>query len=303
MNAKIIKSLMLGVMATTLIVATTVVARSLVSESVPPKIPSVVVAQSQNAIQDEQQIIKVATGYLAKKVAEEYPPGVDTSNLPPIKINGITLVNPYAMVEWFWGGLEGQALLLKKQASWVVALSGSGVLTTRYLVETGIPVDTAKALVQRHQEGSKVSATILENNAPQGLKACVPTRQVAKATLVGTAKHEGMTYYLFAAYPEPDTISADLLISTNSQNRCLLLFYNPWGEITSLSRVAPTEVVRSLALQRLKREVSKFGGMSAYQQFLNTGADIPPRRTPEEVWALQQLGIQTRSVVADPKGN
>lgn len=299
MNVRMKKLLMFGVIATGLIMATAVVSRSLVSELGTSKISPVVVAQSQNATQDEQQITKAAMGYLTQKVAREYPPGVDPSPLPPVKIDAITLVRPYAIVEFFWGGMWGQVLLLKKAAVWQVVSAEYGALTSSYLAKAGVPANTAQALVKLHQEQSKGS-TILGKNVPQGLKACIPTRQVASVELAGTTKKAGTTYYLLAAYPEIDTISADLLISANQQDQCSLLFYNPWGEIPSLGQFAPIDVVRSLALQRLKRKVDKAGGKVAYQQLLNSGVDLgvppPTRETPEEVWALQQLGIQIRAL-------
>lgn len=303
MNIKLGNGLTLGIMAISLIATSAVIAKPLLKGSAPSKSAPVVGSQqSQNLTRDKQQIIQAANEYVLKQAEREYPPEADTSNLPPVKTDGITLVRPYALVEWFWGGMGGQALLVNQNQAWQVVLADNGALSIRDLSQAEIPNETAQTLIQLHQKQSLPGATKLSQNISPELRECIPSRQVATAKLAGTAKKAGITYYLLAAYPKGSEFSADLLLSTGPQDRCLLLYYRPWGELVSLSRFAPNDVVRSLALQRLKNEIDQTpGGKAGFQEILNSGADIPPRRTPEEVWALKQLGFHAQSVLVDPE--
>lgn len=290
---------LIGVSAASLIAASFAISRLFVDASVPPE--TLPVAMAQNPAQIEQQITQAAVGYLTKQVEKDYPPGANTSNLPSVKIEATTLAHPYALVEWFWGGMGGQALLLNKQGSWQVVLSNYGALSSSYLTKAGVPAEVTRAIVGLHQKQSLPGTTKLSANIPSRLRECIPTRQVSTAKLAGTAKKAGTAYYLLAAYPKGSEFAADLLLSTDQQNFCSLVYYNPWGKLVSLSQFAPNDVVRSLALQRLKQEIDQTpGGKTAYQEILNSGSVIPPRRTPEEVWALKQLRIQTRSISTEP---
>lgn len=169
----------------------------------------------------------------------------------------------------------------------------------RFLIAQFIGGVGCLALVQ-----PKLGSTTISNNATQVLRACIPTQQVAKAEVISTVEKDGNTYYLLAAYQEGDPEATDLLISINQQTRCSLLLYNPMGDVIPLSRFVPMEVAQLLALQRLKIEVEKAGGRAAFQQSLNAAAAAGPTYwAPEEVWAVQKLGIQLpkNTKLVDPK--
>lgn len=135
----------LVLIAITLTTATVSVSRSLLSASATPETPSVTMAQSQNVSQDEQQIIKAAKKHLTKG----HPSGA-----PPVEIDAVTIVGPYATVDWFWGEMGGQALLLNQKGIWQVAFVDGGAFTSTYLVDQGVPSATAKQLVRLHEQQS-----------------------------------------------------------------------------------------------------------------------------------------------------
>lgn len=130
-------------------------------------------------------------------------------------------------------------------------------------------------------------------NLPQGINSCIPTQQVVSAQVVATAQKSGSTYYLMNAYQSNDPIPSDLLISVKAP-RCTLHLYNPMGDVIPLSRFVPEDVARSLVLQRLKSAVKEIGGKEQFQQRLlaeSSQTDLS-YWSPEELWALQQLGIR-----------
>ena len=58
------------------------------------------------------------------------------------------LADKYAIAEWRWKYMGGEALLQKERDTWLVLESSGGAYNSMDLVERGIPEDTAKALVQ-----------------------------------------------------------------------------------------------------------------------------------------------------------
>lgn len=131
---------------------------------------------------------------------------------------------------------------------------------------------------------------------PQSIKACIPVIQVAKVEIVATAQKLTTTYYLMNAYESGDPVPSDLMIAVSHQ-KCSLLLYNPMNDVIPLSRFAPLDVARQLALQKLQIAVRQAGGKEQFQQkLLAESAQIGVNYwTPEYFWALQQLSISPPS--------
>lgn len=127
------------------------------------------------------------------------------------------------------------------------------------------------------------------NKVPTALQSCIPL-QVLQAMLISTAQKDGQSYYLFTAYDEK---GSDMLIALNQQGHCSLLLFQYPGDRVSWSQVTPIEVARSLALGDIRGQAEEHGGNAEYQRFLNAMAESGPSDwSPEEIWALKQLGFQ-----------
>ncbi len=139
-------------------------------------------------------------------------------------------------------------------------------------------------------------AALAEPNAvdlPQRIQACVPAEQVARVQAVATAQKSGISYYLMNAYQRNDPVPTDLLVSVNRQAQCSLLLYNPMGDVIPLSRFVPQDVARQLVKVRFNLAIEKAGGKEKFQQqLLNSANQTDSYWAPEEVWAMNQLGIQ-----------
>lgn len=128
---------------------------------------------------------------------------------------------------------------------------------------------------------------------PRDIRACIPTMQIAKIEPVTVVQKAPTIYYLMNAYESGDPQPSELLIALN-RKKCSLLLYNPMNDVIPLSRFVPTDVARELALQKLQIAITKAGGKEQFQQKLLAQARQigVTSWTPEDLWALQQLGIR-----------
>lgn len=136
---------------------------------------------------------------------------------------------------------------------------------------------------------SSLSLTIAApTSVPQSVARCFPKAPPVKsAKLSNVVKSKQTTYYLMSS--DQTESGTDLLISVNNNdNRCKLLLFNPMGDTLPLSRFVPLWVARQFALQQVKQGLAEAGSKQTYQQQIMQIQIW----TPEELWAVQQLGFK-----------
>ncbi len=138
---------------------------------------------------------------------------------------------------------------------------------------------------------SITASTQAQSSISSSVSACIPKNQVARSDLIGTTQFQGKTYSLLAAYEQGDPIGSDLIISVTN-GACERKLYNPTGDRLALASAVPQPVARQLTLQRYRREIKRIGKPTFEKQLDRTQQS---RWFDEEVWALQQLGIQLRN--------
>lgn len=62
------------------------------------------------------------------------------------QVTHVVVAGNYALATWLWGEGGGEAVLKKNQGIWQVVSSSGGAFTSEFLIDLGVPVDTAKAL-------------------------------------------------------------------------------------------------------------------------------------------------------------
>jgi hypothetical protein len=130
---------------------------------------------------------------------------------------------------------------------------------------------------------------------PDSVLTCIPN-EGAKYELLGETKQEATDYYLLSIYAYADedpTERWDALIQVD-RSGCLLLHHLGSG-LKPLSVYMPVEVARKLELQRYQHWITKAGSKEKFQQILiarGSDAGVPHYLSQEQVWALQQLGVQ-----------
>lgn len=136
---------------------------------------------------------------------------------------------------------------------------------------------------------SSLNVTIAApTQAPQSVVPCFPKAPLVQSAKVSNVvKEKQLTYYLMSS--DQTESGADLLIAVNdSNNSCKLLLFNPMGDRLPLSRFVPMSVAQQFALQQIKQGLSEAGSRQAYQQKIMQVEEW----TPEELWAVQQLGFK-----------
>lgn len=130
------------------------------------------------------------------------------------------------------------------------------------------------------------------------VQSCLPTQtrpQIVRTETIAQTQAQGKTFYLLAAYPASGN-EIDLVISV-AGGQCRQEFFNPTGEVVSLTQVLGQDIARQLALGRYQREIDR-GGKSKLQQEINRAATAANGLFyPEEVWALRQLGLSVPTTV------
>lgn len=126
---------------------------------------------------------------------------------------------------------------------------------------------------------------------PSSIKPCLPTQTRPPIERVETIAHtqaHQKDYYLLSAYSASGQ-GIDLVISTK-RGQCQQEFFNPAGEVSSLTQTLGQDVARQLALGRYRRELQMLG-RTKLQERINGTAASKGIFYAEDVWALRQLGF------------
>lgn len=138
--------LLLGMTTTLLVLATSVVARSLVGQKVLTQPPAAVVAQIQGG---DQGGVAADKTEITQAVLQDNQP---VSPQAPITVDEIAIDGPYAIAIVLIGEEGGgMAALVKSQDVWEVVGGGGGAFDSKYLVEIGFPPEAARTLMQQIQ--------------------------------------------------------------------------------------------------------------------------------------------------------
>ncbi len=132
----------IGMFTTILVITTSFTPKSLVSAFTPLS-PTVTVGQNKVNIRsnDRRQIIR-AIGQNNKPISPN----------APVRVDKITIVDDYAVAIVLVGEHGGGMSALKKtQSGWQVVGGGGGAFDDKYLIQIGVPPETAKKLMQRIQ--------------------------------------------------------------------------------------------------------------------------------------------------------
>ncbi|MBD2060598.1 hypothetical protein H6F88_32150 [Oculatella sp. FACHB-28] len=140
--------------------------------------------------------------------------------------------------------------------------------------------------------------THAQTDIPSTVRTCLPTQTlppIVRSELITQTRLHGKDYYLLTAYSASGE-GIDLVISVTG-DRCGEEFFNPAGEIVSLTAALGQEVARQLSLGRYQHEIEQFG-RARMQQRINQAATAPNGLFyPEDVWALRQLGFSIPTTV------
>ncbi len=143
----------------------------------------------------------------------------------------------------------------------------------------------------------------IDVNIPKKLYPCLP-KKVEKLRLLAFDTNKQDTYYLVAIHlaPQPQN-SNDPPPYTYQQTLvkldklgCLVVIPKEKLGSVSLSHYIPESVARSLSLQKYRKAIANAGSKEKFQQLrtkINAEAEAEDISYlfPEDLWALQQLGI------------
>jgi hypothetical protein len=138
------------------------------------------------------------------------------------------------------------------------------------------------------------------SSVPSNILPCIPqeNRQpISQVLPISQTEYQGQTYHLLSVYFSADPRPSSLVIAS-TYDSCQEVFYNPMGDAIALSRVVPQDVAQQLTLGRYQKEIEQIG-IDAFRQQVTQSASSNAVVTwaEEEVWALQQLGIEIPSNV------
>jgi hypothetical protein len=131
----------------------------------------------------------------------------------------------------------------------------------------------------------------IESTIPAALAPCFP-QSIDRIELLGQVQKEAEQFYLLGA--GAGDRYWELLIQTTDSG-CLLI--KGQRDTESLSAYVPVEIAQQLTLQRYQRRIKEAGGLATFQQGFTAymtqqqGGELV-YLAPENVWALQQLGVQ-----------
>jgi hypothetical protein len=134
-------------------------------------------------------------------------------------------------------------------------------------------------------------ATQIEASIPASLYPCLP-QPVDQAQLLGQVEQGEEQFYLLGL-SGGDRYWESLV--QRDRSGCLLI--KGQQETESLSAYVSLEIAQQLTLQRYQRRIEEAGGLEAFQQGFteymrrSQGGEVV-YLAPENVWALQQLGVQ-----------
>lgn len=119
----------------------------------------------------------------------------------------------------------------------------------------------------------------------------MPTKAVfVKATY----QEKGMKFYFLHLFPPKMEQGVRNSIISTGPSGCQVLAQYPSGKPIPTTKTVPLSVARGLTLNILKSDIDKLGGPQKYQSLLNSASQDTGQLylDPNEVWALQQLGIR-----------
>jgi hypothetical protein len=133
--------------------------------------------------------------------------------------------------------------------------------------------------------------TQIEASIPASLYPCLP-QPVDQVQLLGRVEQGEEQFYLLGL-SGGDRYWESLV--QRDRSGCLLI--KGEQDIESLSTYVSLEIAQQLTLQRYQRRIEEAGGLEAFQQGFTEYMRRSPGGemvylAPENVWALQQLGVQ-----------
>lgn len=142
----------------------------------------------------------------------------------------------------------------------------------------------------------------VDDHIPQKLYPCLP-KQVMKLTVAASSAIEQDTYFLIEVHQAPQPLSTteapqptyeQTLVKLDKLG-CLVIIPREKMGAVSLVEYVPESVARDLSLQMYKEAIAQVGGKENFQKLWDEN-DVEvgdkPYLFPENVWALQQLGIR-----------
>lgn len=151
-----------------------------------------------------------------------------------------------------------------------------------------------------------VQATVeVDDDIPQKLYPCLP-KQIEKLMLAASTTIKQDTYYLIEIHQAPQPLSnteappptyEQTLVKLDNLG-CLVVVPKEKMGAVSLIQYVPESVARDLSLQMYKEAIAQAGGKEKFQRLFNEGDEEVGDKSylfPENVWALQQLGIRIPS--------
>ena len=141
-------------------------------------------------------------------------------------------------------------------------------------------------------------STFSTDGSSEHISRCLPSRatNVRKIAMQDTTTQAGditheLSYHLFNYYYRGDFQQAVIL---DFKGVCGLAYDSKFG--LAMSEMVPMDVARSLVLQNYRVNAAEYGGIEEFGRLLiesltpSLGGTLP-RFTPEQIWALSQLGI------------
>ena len=141
-------------------------------------------------------------------------------------------------------------------------------------------------------------STFSTDGSSEHISRCLPSRatNVHKIAMQDTTTQAGdithkLSYHLFNYYYRGDFQQAVIL---DFKGVCGLAYDSKFG--LAMSEMVPMDVARSLVLQNYRVNAAEYGGIEELGRLLiesltpSLGGTLP-RFTPEQIWALSQLGI------------
>lgn len=140
------------------------------------------------------------------------------------------------------------------------------------------------------------------NNLPDVLSSCLPSSSgrylIEKHSVIGIAQEGDDTYYYVTATRKVVQRGQRELTFSQvvkvSDTKCSVIFSNPQGDFISMTNFMPEKIAKRLTLNVMRHQANKLGGVD---KFLNRFYQATKNRsevalTPEEYWALQELGYK-----------
>lgn len=179
-----------------------------------------------------------------------------------------------------------------------------------FVLVTGISLITAcsvRAIPTTSSSPSNSDSTVtlvqarIDNKIPKELYPCLP-KQAQKLKLLAYTKANDSSYYAVGVYQlpqylndsEPQPEYQETLVKLDSIG-CSVVVSKEKNGAVSLIQYVPEKVARELSLQIYKQAIEEAGGKDNFQNLIledENQAGYISYYFPEDVWALQQLGIR-----------